>query len=109
MRSNARVVVRAPMLLGLSDAATSDVFVPNLKQGRRSDTFCTQAEEESETEVVLDVERAEWKSNLLHPRTPRRQAARPRRRCDAVDLHPAPVQVTGNYVNMDAPEAAGQR
>ena len=77
------------------------------KQGRRSDAFCGRAEEESETEVVLDVERAEWKSDLLHPEP---FDGRQRGHVDGATrwISTQPVQVTGNYVNINA-EAAGQR
>lgn len=107
VRDNARVVVQSPLFHGAVGCRDLDVTVRNLKQGRRSDTSCGRAEEESETEVVLDIERAEWKSDLLDPEP---FDGRQRGYFDGATrwISTQPIRVTGNYVNINA-EAAGQR
>jgi hypothetical protein len=63
--------------------------------------------DEESTTVQLELDRAEWKTDLLHPAPG--EADRPDM-TDSTTWWTAPglIRVTGNYVNINA-EAAGQR
>ena len=99
VRDNARVVLRTPLLLGwvrCGDPIRS-----------RSDCRRFEQRDEEAITVQLELDRAEWKTDLLHP------APAEGRRPDMADsttwwTAPGLIRVTGNYVNINA-EAAGQR
>lgn len=113
VRDNARVVLRTALFHGAVECDNIDAVVGKLMNGRGgtfdAPFFCTRVEPDrkSETVVVLDIERAEWKTDLLYP-------------APADDIQDGvpdgatwwsatrPLRVTGNYVNINA-EAAGQR
>jgi hypothetical protein len=109
VRDNARVVVRSPLLHGAVGCRDLDGFMHSVKQGSRNPPApdCSRADVEFETAVVLDIERAEWKSDLLDPEP---FDGRQRGHVDGATrwVSTQPIRVTGNYVNINA-EAAGQR
>ncbi|MFS8095856.1 hypothetical protein LFM09_01845 [Lentzea alba] len=97
VRDNARVVLRTPLFHGVVQCAELDP--PDCRQPE-------PLEEEAMT-VQLELDRSEWKTDLLHP------APGEADRADLTDsttwwTAPKMLRVTGNYVNINA-EAAGQR
>ncbi|WP_112263298.1 hypothetical protein [Lentzea terrae] len=111
VRDNARVVLRTPSFHGFVKCGALDAFMRYLvERGPRfpaMDCHRPEPPDELATTVVLDVERAEWKTDLLYP------APAEGGRSDVTDdatwwTASGPVRVTGNYVNINA-EAAGQR
>ncbi|MEV6236411.1 hypothetical protein [Lentzea sp. NPDC051838] len=110
VRDNARAVLRTPLFHPFAQCANLSTFVRNLKEGiRQPGAGCDRPEQplEEETTVLLAMERAEWKSDLLFP------APGEGVRSDLFDTATwwttsGAIRVTGNYVNINA-EAAGQR
>lgn len=99
VRDNARVVLRTPLFEGLVQC--TDIMRPQ-PDCRRPEPL-----DEESTTVQLELDRAEWKTDLLHP------APGEGSRVDMSDsttwwTASGLIRVTGNYVNINA-EAAGQR